>query len=168
MNTATTLEPRLFSSSGSPAPVKLQGRVDRDLRPISQTPMVPSDPKFEVLLREFARTQQLQYYLQQVTEAGHLSPNTASLAWEGWKALSTAMSDRLPVPDACPGPDGQLLYTWDKKEYHFELEIFPDGLGEFFYMNRVTGETWEYDHRMGDEIPNEVKVKLRIFGLYDA
>jgi hypothetical protein len=168
MSTATTLEPRRFTSSGSPKRVELPARAEKDLPPISQAREVPLEPRFEVVLRELARTQQLQYYLQQVVNAGHLSQKTASLAWEAWKMLNVATSGRLPVPDACPGPDGQLLYTWDKREHHFEVEIFPEGLGEFFYMNRVTDETWEHDYSIADEIPGEVKTKLRIFGLYDA
>lgn len=91
----------------------------------------------------------LRRYLAQVSsyeeEAPLISEATAASSLAAWKALWSASGKRLSVPDACPGPDGQLLYTWDREEHHLELEIFPSGRGEFFYRNRKSGELWDWD-----------------------
>lgn len=51
-----------------------------------------------------------------------------------------------PIPCACTGPDGQILYSWDKDEHHLELEIIPKEWElpqeEFFYRNRNTKHYW--------------------------
>jgi hypothetical protein len=71
------------------------------------------------------------------------------------------------VPDTGVGPDGEILYTWNKDEHHFELEIFSNGLGEFFYLNHQTNEMWEHEFEVGDSIPEEVKDRLKLFFLYE-
>jgi hypothetical protein len=93
-----------------------------------------------------------------------ISPSTALLAYNLWVYLWSATGFKLPVPDACPGPDGQLLYTWDQGEHHLELEVFPEGASEFFYSNRVTNELWECDYRVTQPLPAEALVKLDLFG----
>src|SRR5262245_21798744 len=51
-----------------------------------------------------------------------ISPATAQLAREAWWLLWEATGQALPVPAACTGPDGQMLYTWDRDRHHLELE----------------------------------------------
>ncbi len=114
-------------------------------------------------LRDEAPMHRLQSYLRHLRDSGELSQNSASLAWLSWNQLRKATFNSLPVPDACPGPDGQLLFTWDKDEHHFELEIFPGGEGEFFYRNRVSGELWEAEYMVGQAIPSKVTDKLGLF-----
>src|SRR5438034_355379 len=46
------------------------------------------------------------------------------------------------VPDARPGPNGELLYSWDRDEHHLELEIFLDAPAEFFYENDTRGSRY--------------------------
>lgn len=110
-----------------------------------------------------APIQRLQTYLRGLVESGDLSNETALLSWKAWNDLRRTTSYLLPVPDACPGPDGQLLYSWDTSEHHFELEIYPEGLSVFFYRNRVTGRIWGVDHVIGQPIPREVIEKLGLF-----
>jgi hypothetical protein len=105
----------------------------------------------------------LHYYLEAAIRTGSLEATTASAAMKSWKALSTASDKKLPVPDASVGPDGQLMYTWDRGGHHFELEIFPDGSGEFFYFNRHTNEMWGYDYVAGDVVPEKVVNRLKPF-----
>jgi hypothetical protein len=107
-------------------------------------------------------------YLHEMKRAGAINENTLSLAQKAWDGLRGIVAGNLLVPTAGTGPDGQVLYTWDRGEHHFELEVFPDGIGEFFYMNRKTDATWEADYSVDEMIPEGVKNKLRIFGLYDA
>ncbi len=110
-----------------------------------------------------APTRRLQTYLRNLVHSGELSSETASLAWRTWNQLRKATSYALPVPDACPGPDNQLLYTWDNTEHHFEVEIFPEGTGEFFYRNRVSGQLWEAEYTVGQPVPQEIIDKLELF-----
>ena len=112
---------------------------------------------------ELTRLQRLNHYLAFVREAGDIASNTAETAWQTWKMLSSSMDRPLPVPDAAPGPDGQLLYTWNKGDHHLELEIFPNGPAEFFYLNRVSSETWEEEYLIGNSISLDAKARLTIF-----
>ncbi len=64
------------------------------------------------------------------------------------------------VPDACPSPEKSLLFTWDRGYEHWEVEIVSDKAAEFFYRNKVSGETLEIDYDPGVGIPRSVIAKL--------
>lgn len=117
----------------------------------------------QILTREEAPTRRLQIYLRNLVHSGDLDNETASLAWKAWNQLRAVTAYSLPVPDSCPEPDNRLLYTWDKAEHHFELEIFPEGTGEFFYRNRASGQLWESEYIVGQTVPQEVIDKLDLF-----
>ena len=91
--------------------------------------------------------QRLADYLNAAEQEGTLSAQTARTAWLAWSGLEKALwvhaGALLPVPDACPGADGQLLYTWRRGEHYLELEVFADRPGELFYRNGKTGALWE-------------------------
>ena len=68
------------------------------------------------------------------------------------------------IPD-CPPPDmgaaeRQILCVWDKGEHHLELEVFADGDGEWFYMNRETHAVWEEDWKMDAPASQDAKNKV--------
>ena len=81
-------------------------------------------------------------YLERVAGQEIVSRRIADSAWKAWEKLAAAVAN-LPVPDAGPGPDGSLLFAWDKDENHLELEFQSDEQPSFFYANRQTGEAWE-------------------------
>ncbi len=116
---------------------------------------------------ERSRIADLKRYLGQVSsheeEEPLISESTAALSLKAWSEIWSVSGRRLPVPDACPGPEGQLLYTWDREEHHLELEIFPDGRGELFYRNRKSGELWDLEYMVEDFIPAVIFGKLRLF-----
>lgn len=116
----------------------------------------PSAPDFE------ERVQGLAYYLGTIATTGEIAPATTTHALKAWNDLHRAMP-ALPVPDAAPGGEGQLLYTWDKDEHHLVLEIFPDSSAELFYYNRRSEEMWGYDYQAGDLLTQEVVAKLSVF-----
>ena len=118
---------------------------------------VPSDG----LRHDQADAQSLADYLSRMVQLGDITHRTATLAWDAWNQFVQA-DPALPPPNACPGPDGQLLFTWDDQEHHVELEIFPEGPAEMFYRNRSSGALWEYDFTIGDPIAQSVKDKLRL------
>jgi hypothetical protein len=109
------------------------------------------------------RVQGLIDYLDRITADSLVTPQMARLAWDAWNRASAATGNALRVPDACPGPDGALLYTWDRGEHHFELEIFPNAPAEFFYRNRHTGELWECEYVVGESLPSDVLARLQLF-----
>ena len=93
---------------------------------------------------------------------------TKGMAWvcarafiDVWEAAGYA----LPVPAACSGPDGQMLYSWDRGRHHLELELFPNGdvLGEFFYRDRESGDLWSEEYEAGGDLNPEIVSKLRLF-----
>ena len=110
-----------------------------------------------------ARDARLSHYLAHLSASNDISPYTTRLAWRAWINVRAATSPLLPVPDACPGPDGQLLYTWDRAEHHLELEVFPNGATEFFYRNRGSDELWEHVGTVDGPVPESATDKLSLF-----
>ena len=109
-----------------------------------------------------ARIQRLAYYLGTVSNAGDISHEAATTALIVWNEISKTLR-ALPVPDAAPGPEGQLLYTWNRGEHHLELEIFPEAPAEFFYYNRASEETWQEDYRVGEPLSEAALARLSLF-----
>ena len=107
--------------------------------------------------------QRLYHYLENAISSYNLSRITAKIAMDAWLALDKALSYKLIMPNAGVGPDGEVMYTWDSPEHHLELEIFPEGAGEFFYLNRKTDDTEEWEYTIGKAIPKEVIEKLNLF-----
>src|SRR2546425_555455 len=126
---------------------------------MSEMSTAPPHSEFQLL----RRVQGLVNYLYQIVDQELVTPRLARLAWEAWSALSNSMGNALLVPDACPGPNGELLYTWDRDGHHLELEILPDVPAELFYENDATGAVWESLFSMGEPVPAEVLEKLRLF-----
>jgi hypothetical protein len=126
---------------------------------MSETSTVPPSSEFHLL----RRVQGLVDYLNQSVDQELITPRVARLAWNAWTSLSNSTGNALLVPDACPGPDGQLLYTWDRGEHHLELEIFSDAPAEFFYENNSSGEVGEATLIIGEPIPAEALDRLRLF-----
>jgi hypothetical protein len=104
-------------------------------------------------------------YLKDISEGSEpiVSKQTADLARKAWSLLWQETGYVLPIPSACTGPDGQILYSWDKGEHHFEVEIIPGKPMEFFYRNRKTGELWGEEYTLGDSLPAEAAKKLKLF-----
>jgi hypothetical protein len=104
-------------------------------------------------------------YLDEVSTGDHplITPETASLAVKAWGLIWAASGGKMPVPAACTGPDGQMLYAWDQGRHHLELEIIPLKPAEFFYKDRQTRELWGEDYTIGDPIPAEAVEKFRFF-----
>jgi hypothetical protein len=130
---------------------------------LSEQYSVEAGVRSRALIREKARAQRLSYYLGELSRSGLIDQYMAVLAWKAWNQLRT-VTPCLLVPDASPGPDGQVLYTWDHEQDYLELEIFPSGAAEFFYRNRASGQLWGYDYKVGElNFPQEVKDRLALF-----
>ncbi len=114
-------------------------------------------------MRLLRRVQGLVDYLYQIVDQELVPQRLARMAWEAWTTLSASLENLLPVPDACPGPDGQLLYSWERDGHYLELEIFPDRPAEFFYENLASGEVWEAEYTVGEPPVPEAVARLRLF-----
>ncbi len=121
----------------------------------------------EIVLREQSRAQRLQFFLSDLARSESVEHDTAIMAWRTWLALAEVMAHKLPVPDVAAGVDKQILFSWNSGEHHFELEIYPSGMGEFFYLNYQTDKTWEEEYHIGDLISADVINYLKLFSLYD-
>jgi hypothetical protein len=106
------------------------------------------------------------HYLRRVSTVGTDPPitqQTADQARKAWWAVWEATTYALPIPAACTGPDGQMLYVWDRGRHHLELEIIPGQPAEFFYRDRETEELWAEDYIVGGPLPAEAVEKLKLF-----
>jgi hypothetical protein len=126
---------------------------------LGETSTSPTGTEFQLL----RRVQGLVDYLNQIADQELVTPRLARMAWDAWTTLSNSLNNALLVPDACPGPNGELLYTWDRDGQHLELEIFPDAPAEFFYENDASGEVWESAFNVGEPVPVETLDRLRLF-----
>src|SRR5260370_953215 len=70
-----------------------------------------------------SRMTSLTGYLRKLAAEGLADIKTLEFAQQTWKRLDEVFSGSLAIPDAAPGPDGQILFTWDKGEHHAEIEI---------------------------------------------
>lgn len=146
------------------------GQEDNDRQPKAELPVVSEtqegfakDDRIRFVLQEQSRNQKLQHYLQSLVRSQMAESFTASIALKAWRDLTNITNKRLAVPDAGVGPDGEILYSWNKEGHHFELEVLPNGLGEFFYLNHQTNEMWEAEYQIGDEIPKKAQKQLELF-----
>ncbi len=164
---STTIQLRPFSLSGLFAPRKVNiESPEQEMLPVSRMALDDySDARSQARLLEYQRAQRLRNFLMGLLRKGDLSQSTATAAWKTWTMLSDELSGSLIVPNGVATPDGQLLFTWDLNDHHFEVEVFPDRTGEIFYLNYRTNATWEYDYQVGDRLPDTIKDKLNLFVL---
>lgn len=113
-------------------------------------------------VKRHERVKGLKSYLERVRQEGLISGDIADLALRAWNHLTAVTSSGLLVPDACPGPNGDLLYVWDRAHFHLELEFVPGTVPSFFYANRQTGEAWAVDYDLRS-LPDGVWRAFRLF-----
>lgn len=104
-------------------------------------------------------------YLRVISTGPHAvaSRGVARLAARAWLDVSDATGNAMSVPAAATGPDGQVMYVWDKGRHHLELEIAPDCSAEFFYRDREGSELWGGEYRPGVAFDSELLAKLKLF-----
>lgn len=104
-------------------------------------------------------------YLRSVSSGARslISPETAKQAMLAWCTMWEATGFALPIPDACTGPDGKMLYSWDRGKDHLELEIIPGQASEFFYRDRESGYLWGEDYIIGEPLSQEALKRIKLF-----
>jgi hypothetical protein len=102
-------------------------------------------------------------YLERVVREGDISRQLSEAAWDVLVEMFDVVGPDLEIPDAIPGVDGKLFYTWKRDGQYLELEMLPDGTGEFFFRDGETGETWSEEFRLGQSLPPGAIARLRLF-----
>lgn len=102
-------------------------------------------------------------YLYQRAGQLDISAHMVQDSWDAVLSLRHATGGTLPVPNCGIGGYGQVLFTWNRDEHHFECEVFPGARIEYFYRNRRTGAIWDHESRPGVPISAEIKEKLALF-----
>jgi hypothetical protein len=102
-------------------------------------------------------------YLERVVRAGEISRQLSEAAWDVLVEMIDVVGPELEIPDAIPGVDGKLFYTWKRDGQYLELEMLPDGTGEFFFRDGATGDIWSEAFRLGQSLPSEAIARLRLF-----
>ena len=104
-------------------------------------------------------------YINRLGESGLISRGLAKLALTIWWRLDASVHGTdLTIPDASPGPNGELLYTWKRGPHYLSLEMADGVAAEFFYQHRESGETWHHEHNPDEQpVPEEVVAKLGLF-----
>jgi hypothetical protein len=87
----------------------------------------------------------------------------ASKIWNNLSLYFLRKNSCLEVPDACPGQNNDFMYTWSKAEHYLECEIFGDGVVEFFYRNRNSGEVWGEETTLEQSFSTSILKKVSIF-----
>lgn len=67
--------------------------------------------------------------------------------------MSASSAHRLPT-QAGPTPDGALQLTWNSKEHYLEVDIQANGVFDWFYRNRNTGD-YEGDENCSIRNPSQ-------------
>lgn len=105
-------------------------------------------------------------WLEETAKRGGITAKTFLNARRLWKALKDYFGNDFKVPAQAAGPDGQLLWTWDKKDHHFEIEFCSEGEPEttdYFYRNRRKGfmpKGWLVETPIAGAIPEKAYVFL--------
>jgi hypothetical protein len=107
--------------------------------------------------------QEHRLYLERIVRSGEITPQLARAAWDVLAAMRNVVGPALEIPDAIPGVDGKLFYTWKRDDQYFELEMLPDGTGESFFWDSTTGDVWSEDFRLGQVLPPKAVATLRLF-----
>jgi hypothetical protein len=107
--------------------------------------------------------QEHRLYLERIVRSGEITPELARAAWDVLAVMRNVVGPDLEIPDAIPGVDGKLFYTWKRDDQYFELEMLPDGTGEFFFRDRTTGEIRREDFRLSPVLPPKAVAQLAEF-----
>ena len=112
-------------------------------------------------IRRYSKQHRL--YLDKIVREGEISRPLADAAWDVLMDMLATVGPDLEIPDAIPGVDGKLFYTWKRDADYLELEMRPDGTGELFLRDGKSGDIWSEDFRLGRPLSLNAITKLRLF-----
>lgn len=77
----------------------------------------------------------LDNYLQQQVSSHSINQAASETYKNAAYEFIAAFGPNSGVPDACPGPDGQMIYYWRKDSDSIQLDVKPNGDAELYYRN---------------------------------
>ena len=102
------------------------------------------------------KAKRLEGLLSDGQQAGEISEATLNQSMTIWHNIKGIIPGILAAPSLDFMSEGRVLLTWNQGEHHLDIEIIPNAPIEFFYRNRNTDETWEYEYEAGAKLPHEV------------
>jgi hypothetical protein len=99
-----------------------------------------------------------QGYLVSLLADGPLARDQALRAMNLWETLRSAVGDLNP-PHAAALENGTFSMAWDMVPHHFEVELQPGGLFDWFYLDRATDRIeGEQDLTIGYVAPSMIEL----------
>ena len=111
------------------------------------------------------RLLKLDNYLQQQVSAHAINQTASDIYKNAVYEFIAAFGPKAGVPDACPGPDGQMIYYWRRKSDSVQLDVKPNGDAELYYLNRSTNGDFLLEYQVG-ALSNEIAVSPDVRGLF--
>lgn len=103
-------------------------------------------------------------WLNKIHATGLIDDEVLVKAFKSWYQIGHLSNWIMPVPLGCTGPDGSLMYCWNKDEHHLELEFFPGKSSEWFYRNRATEQLMDFtDFEIGNPVPPKLLETMKLF-----
>lgn len=102
-------------------------------------------------------------WLEKQFKSGEITASMFARANQYSDLLLDPIKNKMPIPGAATGPDGEMFFGWDKGRHHLELELIPDQPAEWFYRDRETEEIWGEDQNDGDPLPAKVLELMPLF-----
>jgi hypothetical protein len=122
-----------------------------------------SGVRFVVNPIESPRSKELRTYLAMCARRNFIEPVVERLGVRIWQKLMLRVGGRLEVPDACPGPEGEVLFTWDRSSRHLELEITSDLRATLFYVDTKSNVSWECPVNANESLDERIAKALSAF-----
>jgi hypothetical protein len=98
-------------------------------------------------------------------EDGFIADSVRDATWYAWQVLNIHTADGLKVPDACPGPNGEVALSWDDGSKHFEVEVDRQARVTCFYQDLELKNAWEVPTDPHGQMDERIKTALGIFTL---
>jgi hypothetical protein len=121
------------------------------------------DTELEVMDVRSKRVLGLKSYLDMCISRLCIAPSVGRLAWKMWYKIDAESGGQLKIPNASPGPNGNILLTWDNGRHHFECEVESNLAIALFYADRIQHLAWELLTRLNEPLDTRVKRVLELF-----
>lgn len=101
-----------------------------------------------VLLNVERLTKLDRYFQQQVTN-GAISAEASSIYSNAFSEIVAALNFGVGVPDALPGPDGQMMYHWKSGTSSIQVEVSENKDAEFYFFDKSTKADVFIEYKVG-------------------
>jgi hypothetical protein len=78
------------------------------------------------------------YYLEDLKKSGELGERHIDFIKSFFLHVRDTIDKGFPLPHAGPTPDGAFQLVWDRGIHHVDVDIYPNGIFEWFYSNKET------------------------------